>query len=80
MEIEKKQTNDVESGTPRDADVRRIRVLWFGLGIYFLVMLNAFRFAYRVPYQILILGGLINFAIIVAIVVSLKRAYRRLRK
>ena len=59
---------------------RRIRVLWFGLGLYFLIMLNAFRYLNRVPYQILILGSLMNAGIIVAIIMAMRNAYKRLRQ
>lgn len=80
MDIEQKQSSEVSSSTSRASDRRRIRVLWIGLVLYFLIMLNALRYAYRVPYQILILGSLVNVAIILAIIVSIRRVYRRLAK
>lgn len=81
MNIEGNQeTNEVLTGSTRQADIRRIRVLWIGLGLYFLIMLNALRYARGVPYQIFILGALVNIAIIVAIIISMRRAYKRLAK
>jgi hypothetical protein len=67
-------------GQSRESTVRRIRMLWAGLIVYFLIMLNAVRLAKEVPYQILILGGVINLAIIMTMVIALSRAYKTLRK
>lgn len=80
MNIEGNQANEVLTGSTRQADVRKIRVLWIGLGLYFLIMLNALRYTRGVPYQIFILGALMNIAIIVAIIISMRRVYKRLAK
>lgn len=80
MDIEQKQSSEDSSSASRASDRRKIRVLWIGLVLYFLIMLNAFRFAYRVPFQILIIASLVNVAIILAIIVSMRRVYRRLAK
>jgi hypothetical protein len=77
VDIPKNKDIAASSDVTRKADGRRIRILWVGLGIYFLIMLNTLRFAYRVPYQVLVAGGLINLAIIAAIIVSMRRVYRR---
>jgi hypothetical protein len=73
-----KETRDatVDSAS---AERRRIRLYWIGLGTYFLIFLNAIRFANRVPYQVFVLGALLNAAIIVGIFILIRRAYRRLR-
>jgi hypothetical protein len=63
---------------PRDQVVRRIRALWAGLAVYTLIMVNGFRLVYIVPYQAAIVGSLVNAAIVVTFVVTLKRAYKRL--
>ncbi len=67
-----------QNNSSKNAKTRRIRMLWAGLSVYFLIMLNAFRYAREVPYQILILGGVLNLAIIMTLVNSLSRAYKRL--
>jgi len=53
-----------------NADKSKLRVLWGGVCLYFLIMVNAFRFATQVPYQILVLGALINFGVIVSLFVA----------
>ncbi len=80
MDLQNKEAGEVTPKSAKDADVKRLRVLWMGLGLYFLIMLNAVRYASRVPYQILIIGSLINAAIIVAIVVAIRRVNKRLKK
>ena len=54
----------------------RIRGLWTGLITYFLIFLNAIRYAHQVPYQIFVLGALLNATILTAFVLALRRAYR----
>ncbi|MGB8323244.1 MAG: hypothetical protein WCE52_09815 [Candidatus Acidiferrum sp.] len=78
MDIEAKNSSG-SKGETRESVVRRIRMLWAGLIVYFLIMLNAVRYAREVPYQILILGGVINLAIIMTMVIAISRAYKRLR-
>lgn len=80
MDKEQNGTSNLSSSSTKEEDVRKIRMLWIGLGTYLLIMLNALRYAHRVPYQILIGGGLINMAIVLAIIVAMTRVYRRLRK
>ena len=70
--------NASETNYSRVADIRRVRVLWIGLALYFLILLNALRYVHSVPYQALVLGGLVIAAIIIAIVVSMRRVYRRI--
>ena len=80
MDRENHNTNVVSSLPPRDAVVRRIRVLWVALAAYFLIMLNAFRYVHSVPYQALIVGAVLNMAIIVSLVLALQRAYKSLKR
>jgi hypothetical protein len=54
----------------------RVKALWLGLVAYFLIFLNAIRYAHRVSYQVFVLGALFNAAFITVIVLSLKRAYK----
>ena len=76
---ESKETIDVTSKSTKDAERRRIRWYWVGLGTYFLILLNVARIAGGLPYQIFVLGALLNAAIIIGIILLLRRAYRRLR-
>ncbi len=78
MSVKNMKEEQPEGDLSRKSDSRKLRVLWIGLGMYFLIMLNAFRYASRVPYQIFIVGALFNGAIIVAYVVAMRRVYRRL--
>jgi hypothetical protein len=80
VNTEGNQASEVSTASTRRADVRKIRVLWIGLGLYFLITLNALRYAREVPYQILILGALVNMAIVMAIIISMRRVYKRLAK
>ena len=54
----------------------RIYTLWGALVVYFLIMLNALRYASVVPYQAFIAGAIVNMAIIVSLVMALQRAYK----
>jgi hypothetical protein len=78
---------DSEKGAPRGVSEdlvrkarRRIRLLWIGLGTYFLIFLNTVRFAHRVPYRLFVLGALFNMAIVTGIFILLRGAYRELNK
>lgn len=64
----------------RKETVRRLWVLWGGLLLYFLIMVNSFRYAGTIPYQFLILAALVNAAIILTIIIAIRRAYRRLKE
>jgi hypothetical protein len=61
-----------------DADRRKLRVLWVGAGLYFLIFLNGLRYFSQLPYQIVILGAALNAAIFTAIIVSLRKVYKRI--
>ena len=78
VNLSNKGTDD-ESVDSASSERRRIRFYWIGLGTYFLIFLNALCFAGRVPYQVFVLGALLNAAMIVGIFILIRRAYRRLR-
>ena len=62
------------------ADKLRLRVLWFGLCLYLLIMVSALRLANQVPYQALVLAGLVNFGIIISIFVAINKVRKRMRE
>jgi hypothetical protein len=72
-----------ESSTVREEEIkddkRKLRMLWAGLAVYFLIMLNAIRLATQIPYQILIVGALINVGVIISIFVAMNKVRRRMR-
>ena len=62
------------------ADRRRLKILWGGLILYFLILLNSIRYLERVPYQAFIAAGFLNLAIMTSIGLAIRRTYRRLRR
>lgn len=62
------------------ADQKKLRALYIGLATYFLIMLNAARLATQVPYQLLVLGGAVNMAIIIAMVMAVVRIRKRIQR
>jgi hypothetical protein len=79
MSLENDGANQTSSAGRRQADVRRLRTLWIGLALYFLISLNGLRYVSRVPYPAAIAGELVNAAIIVTIFVAIRRVTKRLR-
>lgn len=71
---------DVPTTPNKEMYRRRIRILWFGLGLYLLIILNSFRYFQHVPFWPLMSGIFVNGAIIVAVIVALRRAYASIRK
>lgn len=67
------------SNSTTDTARRRIRWYWVGVGTYLLVLLNVVRIAGKLPYQIFALGAVVNLAILIAIILLLRRAYKRRR-
>ena len=55
----------------------RIRLLWVGLGTYLLIILNDIRYVRSSPLYVVVLGSLINGAIIFAFIYELKKIYTR---
>jgi hypothetical protein len=63
----------------KQADKRRIKLLYIGLVMWIVVFLNAVvRYGSRVPYQVFVLGSVIDFIMIIAFILGLRKAYRRL--
>lgn len=61
------------------ADKERLKGLWVGFGVYFVIMLFAIPYAAtRVPYQVFALGGLINATIIICFFVVMNKVRRRI--
>jgi hypothetical protein len=56
-----------------DADRRRLRLLWIGGGTYFLILINGLRFFAEVPFQIVILGTVLNAMILTAFIVTISK-------
>lgn len=61
------------------ADKRRIKFLYVGLVTWIVIFLNALiRYASRVPYQVFVVGSVIDLIIIVAFILALRKTCRRL--
>jgi hypothetical protein len=58
---------------------KKIRWYWIGVVTYFLILLNAGRFAYQVRYEVLIIGAILNAVMIIGFVLLLRKSYRRIR-
>jgi hypothetical protein len=61
-----------------EAKPRNVRALWLAASLYFMAMLIASQYATKVPYQVLVLGGILNMAIVLFFVVKLRKAYMRI--
>ncbi len=68
-----------ESDPRQHADIRKRRWLLVGAGLYFLAFLNCLSFAPRVPYQAVILGGVLNFAILTTFILLVRRVTLRIQ-
>ena len=53
----------------------QVRILWLAAGLYFVAMLTAGQFVGKAPYPVLLLGAIINIAVIVSFIVKLRNAY-----
>jgi|SRR5450432_3965446 hypothetical protein len=61
--------------TTSEAKPQNVRELWLAAGLYFAAMLVAVQYASKVPYQLLVLGGVLNMVIVLVFVVKLRKAY-----
>jgi hypothetical protein len=80
MATETQYPGNAERQETDKADQSKLRVLWGGVCLYVLIMVNAFRFATQVPYQIFILGGLVNISVIVSLFVAINRIRKRMQE
>jgi uncharacterized integral membrane protein len=79
MSGDQKSKSETSTRT-KDAESRRLRLLWVGLITYFLIMLNALRYVSTTPYQFVIVGALVNASILAAFIFEMRKIYRRLRE
>ncbi len=80
MKLKGRDSSEENPSPEKRVIARRIRVLWFGVVLYALIIVNAVRYARLVPLKFLLLGDLVNVAMIIFFIVTLKRAYKELRK
>lgn len=75
-----------ETEPPRGAtdavagDRRRLRLLWIGAVLYFLIFLNTLGYLRQLPYQTLILAFIFNGGIAGVFILEIRRVYRRVRE
>jgi hypothetical protein len=74
---EKNVTRTAAPDVTGEAKPRNIRALWLAASLYFVAMLIASQYATKVPYQVLVLGGVLNMAIVLFFVIKLRKAYMR---
>lgn len=63
-----------------DRNRRRIRVIWTAAVLYFVVMVVAIPHAMKLPYQIFLLCAVLNWVVIIAFIVALRRLYVKPRR
>ena len=80
MATNTQDTRNTELQEANKADKSKLRVLWAGVCLYVLIMVNALRLAAQVPYQILILGGLVNIGVIVSFFVAINKVRKRMQE
>jgi hypothetical protein len=72
------------SAADLEVDRRRLKSLWIGVGLYSLIFLNGLRFGFanagELPMVIVILGEVLNVAILTTIVLSLRKVYKRVQE
>ena len=71
--------NDAARDAALGNDKKRLKALWVGLCVYFVIVLVAVQYATRVPYQALALGGILNLSIIICFFVAINKVRRRIR-
>ena len=75
----------IEGDTPPEYSDRRIlKWLWFGVGLYSLIFLNGLRLslanAGEVPLVAVVLGDVVNGAILTALILTLRKIYKRVQQ
>jgi hypothetical protein len=56
---------------------KRIRVLWAGFGLYFVIMSNGLRYANQIPWQIFVVASIVNMAMVMGFVILLRNEYKK---
>ena len=56
---------------------RRLVFLWIGLGTWFLIFVNAARYAGRFPYTVFLLGACINLIVLISFILAIRAVYKR---
>jgi len=66
---------------PNSQRADRKKLTWLSIGFvsYFCVMLYAFRYASTVPYEVFALCGVLNMAILLAFVFTIRRVHKRMQ-
>ena len=75
----------LEGDTPPEySDRRNLKWLWFGVGLYSLICLNGLRLgltnAGEVPLVAVVLGNVVNGAILTALILTLRKVYKRVQQ
>ena len=59
---------------------RRLRFLWIGLITWIFLIINAVRFIGNAPYQLVAVAGIVDFAVIGAFIIALRKEYRNVHR
>ena len=75
----------IEGDTPdTNSSSRNLKWLWLGVGLYTLIFLNGLRLGFanagEVPLVGVIVGEVINGAILTTLILALRRAYKRVQQ
>jgi hypothetical protein len=62
------------SSTPKNS-LLRLRALWVGAVLYFLIVVNSFSYAYILPYQIVALAAIFNLVFMFTFIYAIRRIY-----
>lgn len=73
-------SNTQSSSVASDADRRKIRFVWFLSVLYFILVVIAISQAAKLPYQVFVLCAVLNFAVIIAFIITLRKLYLKSRR
>jgi hypothetical protein len=79
LQTQSSSNNEAVRGAATRADKGKLKALWIGLSVYFVIIVVALQYARRVPYQFLALGGLLNMGIIICFFVAINKLRRQIR-
>jgi hypothetical protein len=63
-----------------EIDRKRIRVLWIAVSVYLVAFVFAIQFVGRATYHVLLIGGLLNIAVLSTFIALLRREYLNPRR